>query len=84
MSKPAERNSLVAAKAGHSRAAERGLRRGPEFFGRGHGPSGNCSPAEFFAVATESFFERPHHLAATLPEAYAELSSYYRMNPLVW
>lgn len=47
-------------------------------------PYGAYSPAEFFAVATESFFERPQHLAAALPEAYAELSSYYRVNPLVW
>lgn len=42
------------------------------------------SPAEFFAVATESFFERPAHLAHALPDAYAELASYYRVDPLIW
>lgn len=42
------------------------------------------SPAEFFAVATENFFERPSELARALPEAYAELASFYRVDPLVW
>lgn len=47
-------------------------------------PYGAHSPAEFFAVATESFFERPQHLALALPEAYAELSAYYRVDPRLW
>lgn len=39
------------------------------------------SPAEFFAVATEMFFERPHQLAAGLPELYEQLRQFYRQEP---
>jgi Mlc titration factor MtfA (ptsG expression regulator) len=42
------------------------------------------SPAEFFAVVSEVFFERPHDLAAEYPSLYAEFSGYYRVNPLSW
>ncbi|WP_089399371.1 zinc-dependent peptidase [Noviherbaspirillum humi] len=38
-------------------------------------------PAEFFAVATEAFFVRPHPLAEVYPEAYRLLASYYRQDP---
>ena len=41
-------------------------------------------PAEFFAVATELFFERPRALAEVEPAVYAELSALYRVHPLVW
>jgi hypothetical protein len=41
-------------------------------------------PAEFFAVISELFFERPVELAAGHPALYAELSSYYRLNPAAW
>jgi Mlc titration factor MtfA (ptsG expression regulator) len=37
-------------------------------------------PAEFFAVATEAFFEMPHHLRARHPALYAELSRFYRLD----
>ncbi len=37
-------------------------------------------PAEFFAVATEAFFERPHQLRERHPELYAELSRFYRLD----
>lgn len=47
-------------------------------------PYGASSPAEFFAVASESFFERPQHLAEAFPELFGELSRYYRVNPLSW
>lgn len=36
--------------------------------------------AEYFAVATEAFFERPRALAAELPEVYAQLRAYYRLD----
>jgi Mlc titration factor MtfA (ptsG expression regulator) len=45
---------------------------------------GATDPAEFFAVASEVFFEQPAQLAAEHGELYAQLSSYYRLNPLSW
>jgi Mlc titration factor MtfA (ptsG expression regulator) len=41
-------------------------------------------PAEFFAVCSELFFERGAELAAQHPPLFAELRSYYRVNPLSW
>lgn len=45
---------------------------------------GATSPAEFFAVATEMFFERPGDLRAQEPDLYKELSHYYRIDPAAW
>lgn len=45
---------------------------------------GTTNPAEFFAVATETFFEKPHQLAGKRPELYEELSRYYRVDPRLW
>ncbi len=45
---------------------------------------GATDPAEFFAVVSELFFERPQDLAAAHPALYAELSGYYRLNPAAW
>ena len=45
---------------------------------------GASDPAEFFAVATEVFFERPHELAAEAPAVYRELSDLYGMHPAAW
>jgi MtfA peptidase len=42
---------------------------------------GTTDPAEFFAVATECFFEKPRVLEKRHPELYAELRSYYRQDP---
>ena len=42
---------------------------------------GATNPAEFFAVATETFFERPHALRAVHPKLYAELERFYRQDP---
>jgi Mlc titration factor MtfA (ptsG expression regulator) len=42
---------------------------------------GATNPAEFFAVATESFFEKPHTLRRRHPELYEELKSFYRQDP---
>jgi MtfA peptidase len=42
---------------------------------------GTKSPAEFFAVATETFFERPVDLKAAHPELYGQLKKYYRQDP---
>jgi len=38
-------------------------------------------PAEFFAVATECFFERPKELQKTYPDLYQELKNFYHQDP---
>jgi Mlc titration factor MtfA (ptsG expression regulator) len=40
--------------------------------------------AEFFAVVTERFFESPHSLKRHFPELYAELKSFYGVDPVEW
>jgi Mlc titration factor MtfA (ptsG expression regulator) len=45
---------------------------------------GATSPAEFFAVATESFFEQPWALAERHPALYGEFLKYYRVDPRAW
>jgi len=45
---------------------------------------GASDPAEFFAVVTEVFFERPNELAVEAPAVYAELAELYRVNPMQW
>ncbi len=45
---------------------------------------GAMNPAEFFAVATEAFFEKPRGLARVHPELYAALRSYYGQDPATW
>ena len=47
-------------------------------------PYGAGEPAEFFAVASEAFFEVPHALAAEEPELYAELARFYAIEPRAW
>ena len=45
-------------------------------------PYGSDSPAEFFAVVSESFFESPDVVAGEYPELYRQLCRYYRQDPL--
>jgi MtfA peptidase len=45
---------------------------------------GATDPAEFFAVTSEVFFERPAELAAEAPEVYREFSELYGLNPAQW
>ena len=45
---------------------------------------GASNPAEFFAVATETFFEKPEQLAERHPELFAELQKFYRVDPRQW
>jgi Mlc titration factor MtfA (ptsG expression regulator) len=40
--------------------------------------------AEFFAVASEAFFEQPRGFARRSPTFYAELRNYYRLDPAGW
>lgn len=42
------------------------------------------SPAEFFAVATECFFECPRALRNEHPELYAQLAQYYYQDPAAY
>jgi Mlc titration factor MtfA (ptsG expression regulator) len=42
---------------------------------------GATDPAEFFAVATESFFENPLQLKKHHPELYNELKKFYQQDP---
>jgi len=42
---------------------------------------GATNPAEFFAVATECFFEKPVQLKKKHPELYDELMRYYHLAP---
>lgn len=48
------------------------------------GAYGASAPAEFFAVASERFFECPAALASAHPALYRELSAYYGVDPLAW
>lgn len=45
---------------------------------------GASNPAEFFAVVTETFYERPHELAVRHAELFDELKSYYQVDPREW
>ena len=45
---------------------------------------GAQSPAEFFAVATETFFEKPIKLREEHPELYGQLAEFYRQDPAAW
>jgi hypothetical protein len=42
---------------------------------------GATNPAEFFAVVTETFFEKPVQLRAQYPELYEQLREFYRQDP---
>lgn len=42
------------------------------------------SPAEFFAVGTETFFERAKAMRREEPEVYREMSRFYQMDPAEW
>jgi len=63
--------------AAHAAAVERGVETVLD-------PYGAESPAEFFAVATEAFFERPRALRRRHPELYQELRGYYGQDPAAW
>jgi MtfA peptidase len=45
-------------------------------------PYASESPAEFFAVSSEAFFETPELLAPAYPALYAQLRLFYRQDPL--
>jgi hypothetical protein len=45
---------------------------------------GLTSPAEFFAVATESFFEKATAMQRRLPALYEQLKKFYAVDPASW
>ena len=45
---------------------------------------GATNPAEFFAVATETFFEQPDAMAKRHQELFGVLKDYYRVDPRDW
>lgn len=45
---------------------------------------GATNPAEFFAVATETFFEKPTQMAKHHAELFEIMSRYYRVDPREW
>jgi len=45
---------------------------------------GATDPAEFFAVATECFFEKPMLVRKKHPELYAALKEFYKQDPAAW
>ncbi len=45
---------------------------------------GATSPPEFFAVATESFFERGALMNKKLPDLYRQLQQFYGVDPAGW
>lgn len=48
---------------------------------RGYGAT---NPAEFFAVATETFFGKPQEMQQQEPELYDELKMFYQQDPAQW
>lgn len=45
---------------------------------------GAISPVEFFAVISESFFEKPRRMQSKLPELYSQLQKFYGLDPCTW
>lgn len=45
---------------------------------------GATNPAEFFAVVTEVFFERPVQLQQSHPELFMQMKDFYALDPREW
>jgi Mlc titration factor MtfA (ptsG expression regulator) len=45
---------------------------------------GSTNPAEFFAVITEAFFERPRALKKKHPALFAQLQRFYKQDPTTY
>ena len=45
---------------------------------------GATNPAEFFAVATEAFFEKPRQMQNKHPELYIQLAEFFAQDPASW
>ncbi len=47
-------------------------------------PYGATNPAEFFSVATETFFEKPRQMKSKHPELFEKLRGFYKVDPTEW
>ena len=47
-------------------------------------PYGATNPAEFFAVVTETFLEKPRQLRRRRPELYEVMKEFYGVDPEAW
>ncbi|MCG9745781.1 M90 family metallopeptidase [Shewanella sp. Isolate8] len=45
---------------------------------------GATNEAEFFAVITETFFERPHDFYQQHPALYQQISQFFKLDPVNW
>ena len=45
---------------------------------------GASNPGEFFAVASEVFFEQPQEMQKRHPHLYQQLQGFYQVNPAIW
>jgi Mlc titration factor MtfA (ptsG expression regulator) len=45
---------------------------------------GATNPAEFFAVLTETFYEKPRQLSRKHPELYSAMQDCFQVDPLAW
>jgi hypothetical protein len=57
---------------------KRDIERGKKSFLQAYGAT---NEAEFFAVATEQFFDQPHLMTKHAPDLYRVLKEYYRQDP---
>ena len=73
--------SWAAAMSGEYRVLQRKARRGGKTLIDLYGAT---NPAEFFAVATETFFEKPRRMAEHHAELFKVLRDYYRIDPREW
>jgi Mlc titration factor MtfA (ptsG expression regulator) len=74
---PARARSWYEAFSGGFAALQRRVERGEPGFLRDYGAT---NPAEFFAVATEAFFEQPVELRREEPELYDALADFYNLD----
>ncbi len=76
--KPSEWNNLLASEYRDLiRQAELGR---PSIFD----PYGASHPAEFFSVATETFFEDSHRMKREKPKLYELFRQFYKLDPASW
>ena len=73
--------SWAAAMSGEYRILQRKAKRNSRSLMDHYGAT---NPAEFFAVATETFFEKPRRMAKHHAELFEVLKSYYRVDPREW
>ena len=76
----AYRSWSAAMRAGYAALQADALRQRPSLLSH----YGATDPAEFFAVASEVFFEQAQAMADTHPDLYRELAAFYRVDPASW